>query len=110
MIRGVVLSKRLSALARKAKVKQVKLTNSDKDELKKLIFGAPKLEKALDTKHLFATTTGVWLENVTFKGKTPEPIVFLLNAEPPKNRAGSIVQTASDGTIVGGFTFQANSV
>ena len=108
MIRGVVLSKRLSALAKKAKVKQIKLTSSDKDELKKLTFESPKLEKALDTKHLFATNDGVWLEDVTFKGKTPEPIVFLLNAETQKHRAGSIVQTASDGTVVGGFTFQAN--
>jgi len=108
MIRGVVLSKRLSALARKAKVKQIKLTSSDNDELKKLMFEAPKLQKALDTKHLFAASDGVWLENVTLKGKTPEPIVFLLNAEMRKNRAGSIIQTASDGTVVGGFTFQAN--
>jgi photosystem II stability/assembly factor-like uncharacterized protein len=107
MIRGVVLSKRLSVLARKAKVKQIKLTSSDNDELRKLMFEAPKLKKALDTQHLFAITDGVWLENVTLKGKTPDPIVFLLNAEMRKNRAGSIVQTASDGTVVGGFTFQA---
>jgi photosystem II stability/assembly factor-like uncharacterized protein len=107
MIQGVVLSKRLSALARKAKVKQIKLTSNHNDELKKLMFEAPHLEKALDTKHLFAITNGVWLENVTLKGKTPEPIVFLLNAETPKKRAGSIIQTASDGTVVGGFTFQA---
>jgi hypothetical protein len=108
MIRGVVLSKRLSVLARKAKVKQIKPTSNDNDELRKLMFEAPKLKKALDTQHLFAITDGVWLENVTLKGKTPDPIVFLLNAEMRKNRAGSIVQTASDGTIVGGFTFQAN--
>jgi hypothetical protein len=72
------------------------------------MFEAPQLQKALDTKHLFATNDGVWLEDVTFKGKTAEPIVFLLNAEMRKHRAGSVVQTTSDGTVVGGFTFQAN--
>ncbi|HYJ89140.1 MAG TPA: hypothetical protein VEW46_23940 [Pyrinomonadaceae bacterium] len=108
MIRSVVLSKPLSALAKKARVKQVKLSNADKDELARLMLETPELKKLLDTKTAFATSDGVWLENVTLKGKTPQPIVVLLNSESPRNRSGSIIQSTSDGTIVGGFTFQAN--
>jgi len=107
MIRGIVLSKRLSALAKKAKLKQVKLSSGDKDEVARLMLETPELKKLLDTKTAFATNNGVWLENVTLKGKTSEPIVVLLNSESPRNRAGSIIQWASDGTVVGGFTFQA---
>jgi len=108
MIRSVVLSKRLSALAKKAKVKQVKLSKDDADELAKLMLESPQLKKQLDTKTAFATNDGVWLENVTLKGKTPEPIVILLSSKAPKNRSGSIIQLARDGTVVGGFTLHAN--
>lgn len=107
MIRAVVLSKRLAALAKKAKLKQVRLNQDDKDEIAKFMLDAPQLKKQLDTKTAFAIQDGVWLENVPFKGKAPEPIIVLLSSEAPKNRSASIIQWASDGTIVGGFTFQA---
>ncbi len=108
MVRGIVLSKRLSAIAKKARIKRSKLKGSDADEVRKLMLEAPQLAKKLDTEHLFAIREGVWLENVTLKGKTPEPTVVLMNSEPVKSRSGSIIQTAADGTVVGGFTFHAN--
>jgi len=108
MIRSVVLSKRLSALAKKAKLKKVRLSNEDKDELAKLMLETPQLKKQLDTKTAFAASEGVWLENVSFKGKTTEPIVVLLSSDAPKHRSASIIQWTSDGSIAGGFTFQAN--
>lgn len=107
MIRSVVLSKRLSALAKKARVKQVRLSKDDADELAKLMLESPELMKQLDTKTAFATRDGVWFENVTLKGKTPEPIVILLSSEAPQHRSGSIM-LASDETVVGGFTLHAN--
>ena len=76
MIRGVVLSKRLSAIASKAKVRQVKVTSSDSDELRKLMAEAPRFMKALDTQHHFAITDGVWLEDVILKGKKPNRLFF----------------------------------
>ena len=110
MIRSIVLSKQLSAVAKKAKVKKVRLNSADKDELARLMLETPELTKLLDTKTAFATNDGVWLENVTLKGKTPQPIVVLLNSESPRNRRGSIVQSTSDGKVVGGFTFQVNDI
>jgi photosystem II stability/assembly factor-like uncharacterized protein len=106
IIRGVVLSKRLSALAKKAKLKQIKMSSEDKDELAKLVTENPQLKKLLDTKTAFVPTAGVWLENVSLTTKTSEPLVVLVNPGA-RNRSGSIIQWASDGTVVGGFTFQA---
>ncbi|MFZ0063736.1 MAG: hypothetical protein WAL47_17015 [Pyrinomonadaceae bacterium] len=108
MIRCVVLSKRLAAQAKKAKAKQVELRAEDADELAKLMLETPQLKKQLDTKTAFAISDGVWLDNVTLKGKTPEPIVILLSSDAPQHRSGSIIQWASDGTVAGGFTFHAN--
>jgi photosystem II stability/assembly factor-like uncharacterized protein len=109
MIRSVVLSKPLAALAKKARMKQVRLNSADKDELARLMLDTPELKKLLDTRTAFAVNDGVWLENVTLKGNSAQPLVVLLNSESPRNRNGSIVQSSSDGTVVGGFTFQANN-
>jgi len=106
IIRGVVLSKRLSGLAKRARLKQIKLSTEDKDELAKLMTETPQLEKLLDTKAAYAPSDGVWLENISLTSKTAEPLVVLINPSARK-RNGSIIQWASDGTVVGGFTFQA---
>ncbi len=107
MIRGVVLSKRLSALAKKAKLNQIKLSDEDKDELAKLMEATPSLKKQLDTKVAYVPSNGVWLENIQLKGKTAEPMVVLV-APVSRKRHGSIIQWANDGTVVGGFTLQAH--
>jgi hypothetical protein len=107
LIRGVVFSKRLSALAKKAKLKRVKLSAEDKDELTKLMEETPSLKKQLDAKVAYEPRDGAWLENIQLKGQTAEPMVVLVNPKSRK-RPGSIIQWASDGTIVGGFTLQTN--
>jgi hypothetical protein len=84
------------------------MSSAEKDELARLMLETPELKELLDTKTAFATSDGIWLENVRVKGKTPQPIVVLLNSEAPRNRTGSITQSTNDGTVVGGFTFQAN--
>jgi photosystem II stability/assembly factor-like uncharacterized protein len=106
MIRGVVLSKRLSALARKAKLKTVKLSQDDKDELAKLMIEKPELKKILDLR-AYAPGDGIWLEKFELTGKEIEPLILLVNPKSRK-RLGSVIQTADDGTVVGGFTLQAN--
>jgi hypothetical protein len=106
IIRGVVLSKRLSGLAKKAKLKQIKLSTDDKDELRKLMTETPQLKKLLDAKAAYAPSDGVWLENISLTTRTTEPLVVLVNPSARK-RTGSIIQWASDGTVVGGFTFEA---
>jgi hypothetical protein len=106
IIRGIVLSKRLSGFAKKAKLKQIKLSTEDKDELAKLMTETPQLKKLLDAKAAYAPSDGVWLDNISLTSKRAEPLVVLVNPAARK-RNGSIIQWASDGTVVGGFTFQA---
>jgi len=105
LIRAVVLSKRLSALAKKAKLKQVKLDAQDRDELTNLIAANPALKKQLDAKTAYEFRNGVALENIEFKGKGIEPLVVLIDPKSRK-RHGSLIQWADDGTVVGGFTLQ----
>jgi photosystem II stability/assembly factor-like uncharacterized protein len=106
IIRGIVLSKRLSRFAKKARLKQIKLSSEDKDELAKLMTETPRLKKLLDAKVAYAPSDGVWLDNISLTSKTAEPLVVLVNPAGRK-RNGSIIQWSSDGTVVGGFTFQA---
>ena len=106
MIRGIVLSKRLSALAKKARLKSVRLRIEDKDELAKLTAGDRRLKRQLDTTRAYRPQAGAWLENIRLKANGVEPIVMLVDPQPRK-RYGSIIQRADDGTVVGGFTLQA---
>lgn len=106
MIRGIVLSKRLSALAKKARLKSVRLRTEDKDELAKLTAGGRRLKRQLDTTRAYRPQAGAWLENIRLKANGVEPIVMLVDPQPRK-RYGSIIQRADDGTVVGGFTLQA---
>lgn len=107
VIRGLVLSKRLSALAKKAGLKEVELTAADKDEVTKLIDESPSLKKGLDTTRAFAPREGVWLADVETQGKGPESIMALINPDRGRQNA-SIIMWADDGTVVGGFTLQAD--
>jgi photosystem II stability/assembly factor-like uncharacterized protein len=107
MIRAFVLSKPLSALAKKAGLKRIQLSSEDKDELTKLMAETPSLKKQLDLKAAYAPRDGALLEDIQLKGKTAEPLVVLVNPTSRK-RNGSIIQYAGDGTVVGGFTLQAH--
>jgi hypothetical protein len=107
MIRGFVLSKRLSAMAKKAKLRRIKLDNEDKDELTKLMEATPSLKKQLDAKVAYAAPEGVWLEDIQLKNKTGEPLIVFVNPKL-RNRHGSIIQWVDDGSAACGFTLQAN--
>ncbi len=107
LVRGIVLSRGLSKIARESKLERIKLTAEDKAELARLIKEVPHLKDRLDlTGAYLSRRRGVWLKSIEFDGKIPEPIVILLQ---PRARAGhwSIVQWADDGLVVGGFTLQA---
>jgi hypothetical protein len=106
MIRGVVFSKRLSTMAKKAKLPKMKLTAKDRDELTKLMEATPALRKQLDSKVAYAPSDGLWLEDIQLKS-TGEPIVVFVNPKP-RSGYGSIIQWAEDGTAACGFTLQAN--
>jgi photosystem II stability/assembly factor-like uncharacterized protein len=107
MIRGLVFSKRLSALAKKTQLKRVKLTKEDKDELNKLMKETPSLGKELDATTAYMPRDGIWLENIPLSIKATEPLVVLVD-HASRRRYGSIIQWAPDETVVGGFTLQAN--
>jgi hypothetical protein len=107
LIRGIVLSKRLSAVAKRAGVKRLRLKKDDKDELAKLFNATPSLRRRLDVTAAYAPADGAWLENIRLtRPEAVEPIVILV-APSPRTRHGSIVQRADDGTVVAGFTLQA---
>ena len=106
MIRGIVLSKRLAALAQKVKLKAVRLSADDRDELTKLTQASPRLRRQLHVKTAFAARAGAWLERIQLTADKPEPIVLLVDAAARKGY-GSIIQRAADGTVVGGFTLQS---
>jgi hypothetical protein len=108
IVSGIVLSKRLSEIARSQKIERTKLTDAQLVEIKKQIKQRPELEKLLDLTSAYRPPQkpGSWLRSVPLTTKRPEPMVVLV---APKPRPGlwSIVQWAADGTVVGGFTLQA---
>lgn len=106
IVRGVVLSKRLSKLAQKAKLKRVKLTTADKEELNRLIATTPSLKRQLDTMVAYEMRPGLWLEGVSLREEQPETLVALINSRS-RHGHGSIVQRGEDGTILGGVTLKA---
>ncbi len=106
IVRSVVLSKRLSKVAQKAKMKRVKLTAGDKEELNRLIATSPSLKRQLDLKTAYAIRPGIWLGDVSIKEKQVETLLALINPQPGRGH-GSIVQKAEDGTIIGGVTVKA---
>ncbi|HEY0004695.1 MAG TPA: hypothetical protein VGB17_07760 [Pyrinomonadaceae bacterium] len=107
LMRGVVLSKSLSKLARKRGLKESKLTEEDRIEVERIIASAPELKNRLDLTTLFTPVEGAWLESFELKGKTPEALVVLINQEFDNSTYGSIIQKADDGTVVGGITLRA---
>jgi len=101
-----VLSKRLSKLAKKEKLKQVKLTADDKEELSRLVTSQSSLKKKLDLKVAYRMPPGRWFRGLHFDQNEPEPLVALIHPKASHGH-GSIVQRAQDGTVVGGVTLAA---
>src|SRR5262249_28826549 len=66
IVRGVVLSKRFSKLAKKEKLKEVKLTADDKEELSRLVTSQPLLQKKLDMKAAYRMPPGRWFGGLSF--------------------------------------------
>jgi len=106
VLRAVMLSKRLSRLAKKHKLKRTKLTPQDKLELTRLIESMPSLQKKLDLKAVFVPSRGELFEPLRLSPSSSEPLIFFINPKV-KSGAASIMQVAEDKTVVGGHTFQA---
>jgi photosystem II stability/assembly factor-like uncharacterized protein len=107
IVSGIVLSKRLSEIARAQGLKRVRLTQEQRTEIEKIIRLRPALRKQLDASTAYQPAAkGPWLRSLTLDARKPEPIVVLI---APKPRPGkwSLIQWADDGTEVGGFTLQA---
>jgi len=105
VLRAVVLSRRLSKLAKDARVKRLQLTGDDRVELAKLLEATPSLRRQLDTKTAFALPKGTLVEKVNLSRKDVEPMVFFINPSVESGFA-SIMQVADSGKVVGGHTFQ----
>jgi hypothetical protein len=108
MIRAVVLSKRLSRIAKKSRLKSVRLRADEKEELARLFQTDPGLRRRLDMERAYRPQPGSILKDIQLKKGSTEPVVLLLDPKP-RRRYGSIVQRTSDGTVVGGYTLQTIS-
>ncbi len=106
MLRGLVLSKRLSKLAATAELKRLRIDEEGRAALTRLVRQFPDLKRQLDlTTAWVGGRRGPWLRSVELNPEAPEPVVALVDR---KVRGGhtSLVQWAEEDTVVGGFTLQ----
>ena len=107
ILEGLVLSRRLSELARAQGERGVRLSEEQRIEIAKLIRLRPDLKEVLDTAVSYQPgAKGPWLRSITLDARKPEPIVALIGPRPRRGKL-SFVQWADDGTVVGGYTLQA---
>ena len=104
-LRGLVFSKRLSKMAKKAGLKLLKLSEEDQAEIARIVESDPSLGRTLDVRTVYAPRRGALLEGVTFEGRGPEQLIALLNPNAASGNC-SIIQRSEDGTVLGGFTFK----
>ena len=104
VVRAVVLSKRLSKLARKQKHKTTKLSSEERIELAKLLRSNTALEKELDTQFVFVPPQGELFKNMHLSRLQTEPIILFFSPNV-QSGVGSIMQVGEDKTVVGGHTF-----
>jgi hypothetical protein len=104
-IRGIVLTRQLSKLAQKNKIRKYKLNRQDEDDLLSLIRLYPGLEKQLDVGNAYVPTRGVWFKNVPLNAERPEMLIALINPKA-KPGSGTLMQLDEEGRIVGGFTIR----
>jgi hypothetical protein len=104
VIRAVILSKRLSKLARQQKHKTSKLTSEERIELAKLFGTNPALEKELDTQFGFIPPPGELFKNMHLRRQQTEPMVLFFSPNV-QSGVGSIMQVGEDKTVAGGHTF-----
>ena len=104
VIRAVILSKRLSKLARQQKHNTTKLSSEERIELAKLFGSSPALEKELDTQFVFIPPQGELLKDVQLRPLQTEPMVLFFSPNV-QSGVGSIMQVGEDKTVVGGHTF-----
>jgi len=108
ILHGLVFSKRLAKIARKAGLKTVKLSAEHKDQLARLLNGSPSLKKSLDMTVAFAPREGALLEGFALAANQTEQVVALIDSDAPAGY-GSIFQTDAAGELVGGITLQARA-
>lgn len=106
VVSGLVLSKRLSAAARVQGVKRAKPTAAQLAEVQKLVKQRPALKGQLDLTAVYTPAKGTWLRSITLDAKQPDHVVSLV-AATPRPGLWSLIQSASDGTVAGGYTLQA---
>jgi photosystem II stability/assembly factor-like uncharacterized protein len=108
IVAAVVLSKRLSKIARSSEIASVELSEDQVVELRKLLRRHPELAEQLDTRTAWAPPTDRrWIKPFELDRRVPEPVVLLVSSRARRG-AWSIVQRNEEGEVVGGFTLQVN--
>ncbi len=107
MIRGLVLSKRLSRLAQEMNLERVPLDDEEQVALSNLVGELPSLREQLDmTVGYRSNRRGAWLGSFDLDPWAAEPVVVLI-APNPRSGHWSLVQWAEGESQVSGFTLQA---
>jgi hypothetical protein len=115
LVEGLVLGRRLAALAREAGMTPTRLPDRWRPELIALLGQDPALAGRLDLAGAVPVPAaseagtgrpGVWLDRVGLDPNIPEPLVLLL-AGPGRPPGGSLLQVAADGRVAGGHTLLA---
>jgi photosystem II stability/assembly factor-like uncharacterized protein len=106
ILRGIVLSKRLSRLAQEAELEKVELTPADKAALERLTKENPALKDTLDVSTAYRAPRNLWLREFELDPEKPEPLVLLLTPRPPAG-SWSLLQRNEQSQVVGGYTLQA---
>src|SRR5205823_457546 len=108
LLRGVLLSKRLAKLAKRARAAAVRLTAPETEAVAQLLHERPDLKGKLDTRTAYRVPAkeGNWL---TFPPSPdePEPVVLLVNLKKGGG-GGSVVVRDDQVRLAGGITLQLN--
>jgi hypothetical protein len=87
-------------------VKRAKPTAAQLAEVQKLVKQRPALKGRLDLTAVYTPAKGTWLRSMALDPKQPDLVVALV-AATPRPGLWSLIQSASDGTVAGGYTLQA---
>jgi photosystem II stability/assembly factor-like uncharacterized protein len=108
LIRGIILSRDLSAHARAERVKTLRLTGSERLALKKVARADPLLARRYDLTRIYSPPQrGVWLKDVPLRRTRPESMIVLTN-QRVRRGAWSFLQTDRDGMTLGGYTLRVD--
>ena len=109
LVRGFMVSSRLSTVARSMGLRKVKLTEEEEAELSRIMSENPGLREKLNVTAVYAPREEVWLKSVDYGAEGPEPFIVFVNPNR-KGGYGNLIQWDENGRIVGGVALQTSEI